>query len=265
MRQPANVGCYLKFKSGYIIRYEFEYFFHVPTIPKKIKMKTILISMLFLPLLSFSQWQPCQEIFKGILRAEVHGDTVILKNDTAYRNCYALYKMVVSQSNDTIIWLQSDTGSVAGCLCHFNLAVTIDSLQTGHYYLKAYFETLEGDTTCFIGLIEFDIIKQNSYSSHKIIDQGQSDCFPVGIDESPINENNDLIVYPSPTSGIINILTKDNSIKEIYIFDINSNKVFSFQSTETINTIDVSVFPPGIYFIKVLSNKQVNNIKFCKY
>jgi hypothetical protein len=227
-------------------------------------MKTILISLVLLPFVSFGQWQ-CDNVFKGILRADVHGDTVVFKNDTAYRNCWALYKMEVSQSNDTIIWLQSDTGSVAGCLCYFNVSVTIESLQTGHYFLKAYFESLEGDTTCFIGLIEFDITKQNTYSSHKIIDQGQSDCFPVSINEAQINGNQDLIVYPNPTSGFINILTKDNSSKEIYIFDIKNNKISSFQSNEKINTIDVSAFLPGMYFIKVLSNKQINNTKFCKF
>jgi hypothetical protein len=226
-------------------------------------MKTILISLVLLPFVSLGQFQ-C-DVFKGILRVDVHGDTVVFKNDTAYRNCWALYKMEVSQLNDTLIWLQSDTGSVAGCLCHFNLSVTIDSLQTGHYFLKAYFKSLEGDTTCFIGLLEFDILKQNSNPSHKIIDQGQSDCIPVSIDDSQINDNQDLIVYPNPTSGFINILAKENSIKEICIFDIKSNKIFSLQSNKTINTIDVSAFSPGIYFITVLSNKQINNAKFCKF
>jgi hypothetical protein len=227
-------------------------------------MKTILISLLLLPFVSFGQWQ-CGDVLKGILRADVHGDTVVLRNDTAYRNCWALYKMEVSQSNDTIIWLQSDTGSVAGCLCYFNLSVTIDSLHTGHYFLKAYFESLEGDTTCFIGFIEFDITKQNTYSSHKIINQGQSDCFPVGINESQKNGNQDLFIYPNPTSDFINILTKDNSNKEIHIFDIKGHKISRFQSNEKTNTIDVSDFPPGIYFIKVLSNKQIHNAKFCKF
>jgi hypothetical protein len=227
-------------------------------------MKTILIFLLLLPFVSFGQWQ-CGDLFKGILRADVHGDTVVLKNDTSYRNCWALYNMKVSQSNDTIIWLQSDTGSVAGCLCYFNLSVTIDSLHTGHYFLKAYFESLEGDTTCFIGLIEFDITKQNTYSSHNLIDQGQSDCFPVGLNESQIDDKQDLFVYPNPASDFINILTKDNSRKEIHIYDSKSNIISSFQSNETISTIDVSAFPPGLYLIKVVSNKQIYNSKFCKF
>ena len=91
-------------------------------------MKKLLISMVLLPLISFSQWN-CEDISLGTLQAEVQGDTVVLKNNTAYRNCLSYFSMEVSQSNDTIIWLQTDIGEVAGCYCYFDLSVTIDSLR----------------------------------------------------------------------------------------------------------------------------------------
>lgn len=229
-------------------------------------MKTLfLLFASLLPFLSIGQYAQCWDWQKGTLAVEVHSDTVVFKNDNASRNCFARYKMEISQSNDTITWMQSDTGLTAGCWCGFNLSVTIDSLRTGHYYLKAYYQKLEGgDTTCFIGLIEFDIIEQNNYVSKKIINQGQSDCFQVGISEPKEENNGFVVVYPNPASKLINIKTTDKSIKSILIVDIHNRIIFETQSNEEISTIDISCFKDGIYFLTIKDAKNIYRKKFCK-
>jgi len=67
-------------------------------------MKSLLIFLSFAPLLVFGQ---CDPVEMGILRAVVQGDTVVLKNDTAYRNCGSEYLMEISKSNDTIFYISS--------------------------------------------------------------------------------------------------------------------------------------------------------------
>ncbi len=228
-------------------------------------MKSLLVLFAFVPILVFGQ---CTAIEKGNLRAEVHGDTVILKNDTVDRSCLSFYKMEISQSTDTIIWLEKDTGYVAGCDCHYNLSVTIDSLVTGQHFAKVFYSyPPDGgwDTICFIGTLQFDINEQNSYSSNTLLSQWQSDCFPVGIDKKP--KNNDLIVliYPNPTAEWINILTINPINKEIQIFDINSRNVLTLQSNESLNTINLFNFTNGIYILKVISNEFIYTSRFCKY
>jgi hypothetical protein len=229
-------------------------------------MKTlVLLFATVLPLLSIGQYAQCWDSQKGTLAVEVHGDTVILKNDNANRNCFARYKMEISQSSDTITWLQSDTGMTAGCWCNFNLSVTIDSLRTGHYYLKAYYQKLEGgDTICYIGLTEFDILEQNNYELSKIIDQGQSDCFQVDINEWSQVKNDFALIYPNPVTNFICIKTADKSTKSILIFDIQNRIRFRTQSKEEIITIDMSCFNDGIYFLTIVESKNIFRKKFCK-
>lgn len=227
-------------------------------------MKSVLVLLLFVPIFVFGQ---CDAIEKGILRAEVHGDTVVLKNDTVYRSCLSLYKMEISLSSDTIIWVERDTGYIAGCACHYNLSVTLDSLHTGHHFAKVFYTyPAHGgwDTTCFIGIIQVDILEQNTYSSPALLNQNQSTCFPVGIVYKQ-SEDQLVQIYPNPAVECINIVTTTCTNKEIQIFEINGNKISTIRSDESLNKVNVKNFPNGIYIIKVKSNQFIYTTRFSKY
>lgn len=62
------------------------------------------------------------------------------------------------------------------------------------------------DTTCFIGIVEFDILEQNAHSSLSVLTENQSDCFPVGTDNRKTDDPA-VQIYPNPTAGWINIIT----------------------------------------------------------
>lgn len=172
--------------------------------------------------------------------------------------------MQISQSADTIIWFQKDTGWIAGCLCHFDLSVTIDSLSNGHYFTKVFYQDLELDTTCYVGMIEFDITKQRTFISNKTIDQHQSLCFNFGVGVSTKRPKQRITIYPSPASEFVNILTEDNSLKEVQIIDINNKQILKIQSNKSLNIINVNNLPKGIYFIRIFNDKNIVVAKFCK-
>ncbi len=75
--------------------------------------------------------------------------------------------------------------------------------------------------------------------------------------------SNDIIIYPNPATNYINI--KNNSAVNIYNISIVNeygqeiNKKGSFK-----RTIDISDFPAGIYFLKILTSKQIINKSFVK-
>ncbi|MEZ5197727.1 MAG: hypothetical protein R2764_15480 [Bacteroidales bacterium] len=61
-------------------------------------MKTLVFILLALPFTVFGQLNPY-----GVLKAEVYGNTVILKNDSAFRNCACVYSMEIIQlEGDTL-------------------------------------------------------------------------------------------------------------------------------------------------------------------
>ncbi len=81
---------------------------------------------------------------------------------------------------------------------------------------------------------------------------------PVGIEE--LAENNNILLYPNPTSGITNLnvdLGKDFTIE---IFNSLGAKVL--QENIISNSIDLSLLPEGIYYYRIKENNQIktNNV-----
>ena len=73
---------------------------------------------------------------------------------------------------------------------------------------------------------------------------------------------NDIIIYPNPTNGILHFQLLENNSK-IYIYDV-AGKLMEYKDISTNNNalqIDISSFEKGIYFMKVLSNKNAFRVK----
>jgi hypothetical protein len=226
-------------------------------------MKAIIFLLVLLPVLAIGQ---CNSTTFGILKAEVHGDTVILQNDTAYRNCGAIYSMGISSlNNDTLIWMQTDIGSVAYCYCYFNLSVTIDSLKPGNYSVKVYYSDLVNNDTCYIGSVSFTITNPNSYLSPSIQNQEQSSCFLVGVSDEKKSGDIVIKVYPNPTKGFLNIFIDLYGDKLIRISDLENKSILEFISDKNENVIDLRSLPNNMYFVTVKTKEKSLHSKFCKY
>ena len=78
-----------------------------------------------------------------------------------------------------------------------------------------------------------------------------------------VNEigKDDLSIYPNPTDGIVNI--KDSEQHSIYVFDINGKLLKSIENT-TVNQLDLSILPSGVYTLKVKSLKGTKFVKIIK-
>jgi hypothetical protein len=225
-------------------------------------MKKILLPLLLLPFLSNGQ---CSDWYYGMLSTQVMGDTVILKDDTAHRNCGAVYWMRVYQySPDTITWIQQDIGESIACMCTFNLSATIDSLHTGHYFVKTYYNDPFYGILCYMGLMEFDITKPDTNALSTKIGDNQSDCFEVGIRENTGDAGNEVTVYPNPASQMINIKIKNGGTKRIRILDTGNRVILERSSEEEIIAVDVSKFPAGVYSVLVVQEYGVFTGRFCK-
>lgn len=85
-----------------------------------------------------------------------------------------------------------------------------------------------------------------------------------------INQNefeNDLVVYPNPCNGILNIDTRNSTLSdvEISVYDVLGNRIFSNHYSNLIHeTIDLSSQASGMYFINAQSDSKMAHFKLLK-
>lgn len=74
---------------------------------------------------------------------------------------------------------------------------------------------------------------------------------------------NDLILYPNPTSTVLNLNTSENLSDTVFtIFDMNGKRVMNSKLNS--NTIDVSGLSTGNYILRLMSGNSIKNQKFIK-
>jgi len=74
-----------------------------------------------------------------------------------------------------------------------------------------------------------------------------------------INSTRDIVIYPNPTSTILNITTV-SEIENIHILDISGKLMLASKD----KTVDVSTLKSGIYLISITTNNTTQNLKFIK-
>ena len=73
----------------------------------------------------------------------------------------------------------------------------------------------------------------------------------VEINDNIIETGQQYQVYPNPTSSFVK-LTNSESIKAIEVFNIRGQKIIQ----TTINKVDLSDYPKGLYFMKITDNRH---------
>lgn len=106
--------------------------------------------------------------------------------------------------------------------------------------------------------------KATDYNSSRSNKQGINMPDPVE-DDSGVDElNNELTVYPNPTSSLVKLIYTQN-IKSIEIFDIGGKLVYENRSVNTSQIeIDLSHYQDGIYNFRLTTDEKTINGKVIK-
>lgn len=216
-------------------------------------MKTILIAFLIMPIVALGQ---CDWYFKGFLKSEVYGDSVILRNDSVSRNCGAMYTMQVYPVNDTLHWMQYDIGFAAMCICNFNLSVTLESLPAGTHIVKVYHTDYPGFgppyyDTCYVGTMTFEVSQPNPPGSITVSGGSQSDCFSYPTGVSDREGSRDLSLYPNPAGDRLNIESEIPGEKEVVILDLTGRELIAERFTGLVHRLDIGHLAPGSYVARI--------------
>jgi hypothetical protein len=121
------------------------------------------------------------------------------------------------------------------------------------------------------GAEHFHYISGATYSNIDVSHNGKFIAFTIGrtigvfkthFDDVSVNEPSepDKILYPNPTSDYITVEVPNiESLQEIGIYDIFGECVLSVETQNfvSLQKIDVSSLPPGVYFLKVGNAKPM--------
>jgi hypothetical protein len=82
--------------------------------------------------------------------------------------------------------------------------------------------------------------------------------------ENQILSNGDIIVYPNPTGGILNIESSEN-ILDLILYDMNGNRIFQKYSLNTkLFSFNLSSVSRGTYLLQVRTAEGMVNKKVVK-
>ncbi|MCL2074311.1 MAG: T9SS type A sorting domain-containing protein [Marinilabiliaceae bacterium] len=86
----------------------------------------------------------------------------------------------------------------------------------------------------------------------------------VTIDDVGINfeKNDEIVIYPNPTSGKFSVFSFQFSVENIEIFDIAGRLVFTPNPIE--GAFDITHLPNGIYFVRIKTDNEIITKKIIK-
>lgn len=152
-------------------------------------------------------------------------------------------------------------------LCIQMFDETISNVTANNYWINTYRYTFQSNTCDLyegigssFGLLE-PIFSSVSGPQHLLIDYcrgGLSNCkyYNVGIDSPSID--NDLKIYPNPTSNYLTIESNIN-YHTINIYNLSGRIVKTQNASMQISVLEL---PKGMYFIQLVADKNVITKKF---
>ncbi len=103
----------------------------------------------------------------------------------------------------------------------------------------------------------------NGCTTAVVVSQSVNAC--IGIEEKEFIKT-DVLIYPNPTSTIINIefLAFNNDNVQMQIMNTLGEIVFDEIIAKSKSLFNISDLPSGIYFVKLMKNAAVKNVKIIK-
>ncbi len=130
-------------------------------------------------------------------------------------------------------------------------AYNVDTTQGQSY------EFYTDDQDIRIALVTLDMDEQGNVDEARYLG---STTIIDGVEE---NNNNPLNVYPNPTTGVVNIDTETGN--SILVLDIAGKVIENQVAINSTSKINLSTYPAGIYFVKVVGESTNKTVKVIKH
>lgn len=193
--------------------------------------------------LTTPQKSKVQNIDSTKINFEYLGDTLKISG-TIEVNCCGTHMAIVNRKNDSIFVETLDTGSLCWCTCPY-----LFEIKLPHASNDSILKVINGNSH---NINNFDIYKLHSpASSVSTIEKVTFNCFP-----NPIE--NHLRVEFNEFSRMNKYQLRLSTISSVVLW----TTVINQQSSD----IDMSTYPPGVYFIQLfdIENSLVINKKIIK-
>ena len=154
-------------------------------------------------------------------------------------------------------------------------ATLLDELSSdGNYTVDAsVYYSIDGENYSepFDDVIEDELIIHNGGTIYFAVTpyfQGMTGTYKLEIEIDRIStediseQTSSFSIYPNPANDIITIATEEN-IEEICIYTISGVMIYN-DTHFTNNTIDISDFNSGVYFVKIKTQNNVIDRRFIK-
>ncbi len=166
--------------------------------------------------------------------------------------------------------------NAAGCDSSINLNLSITQLDTSVIQnsnslisnaIGANFQWIDCTTGQAIVGATTNVFTATSNGSYAVTISKDScnavsSCYSILSIGLPMNEEskNTLTIYPNPASEITTIYSSQAAIEKVELYSILGEKLHSWNSNsnhEYTQVIDCSIYPAGVYFIKVLRSNRL--------
>ena len=137
--------------------------------------------------------------------------------------------------------------------------------QKGDNYMRVYDLTNDRPSNLVLNLLRGPVLSDNNFI-FEILAKQKIDWILVGLDNW--NFNNEEVLYPNPTNGIVTIKNTNLFEKEIYLMDMNGKEIEIKNITilqDNTMEIDISKFQNGIYFLSITAKDFNITYKIIKF
>lgn len=146
--------------------------------------------------------------------------------DTVWVGLSANFNVTTNDPNATITWDYGDTGTGSGAM-------------TSHTYTSA-------------GIVSVTVIISNGGCTDTI---WQNVVVELGM-TIPRNVQLGFDVSPNPSNGMFNITARSSIEKEVQVYDVLGNPLYSTTFTGPTTELDLTGLQKGVYFMRITENVQ---------